>query len=1015
MEDEEEASLSRAYWLLVGKKEWIPVTLAGLRPYFNRPEVFTAVLRSSEGVEHMFVSTIDKENNRIALVAAQEKGLLLPRDPLATPLATDDLSRLSLLNEPEILDAIVERYKARSIYSYCGLVLVALNPFCELGIYAPSVMTLYHGKERSSVEPHIFVIAQEAISQLLRNQSDQSIIVSGESGSGKTVSARYLTRYLVEYNSSSKKSGIEEKILLANPILEAFGNAKTSRNENSSRFGKFLQIQFDLGEDARVSGAKIRTFLLEKSRVTHRFSSERSFHVFYQLLQSGRLPAEMKFSFLESDCPRNASQSLCELEECMKKLGFTTEQVEFAWSILTAILYVGNVQIPELDENLVLGSVDYVSLLSTASKDALSAASRLLAIAEDQLLYNWVTRAIPIPGKLIRKPLTRELATVVRDAFARELYSKLFDWTVQMINRMLQPLHDLQLVRTISILDIYGFEWFSRNGIEQFLINYANEKLQQEFIQHTFKQERLLYESEGVPWPDVLFSDNQRVLDLIEGAPVGILRLLDEESSFARGSDFLFARKVHQFCTKNEKLLHRLQEGDSEFTIDHFANVVSYQVEGFLERNRDTIPDSLAHHIHNLFFGDCSFTPPGKKLSLCGRFHLSLKDLMKCVNSSETHYVRCVKPNETQIPIYPESSYVNQQLKTCGVLAGLMLHTLGYSVKMPQDRFYDRFYCLRSEAAANFQSLRALCEDILQGQLYAIGKSLVFTTSQAIFQLERQKEVLILKSVYFVQSNARRLLLVGKFQLQRGMILFVQKCIRKSLAYLCILRFIFFRSLILIQSNVRFAIEQSKSKNLQRCILLVRRNICAWRRKRLIIAKAVLSIQYCWRCQSALFRVRRELGCIIQVQSEVRRLLSLEVIKQLRLDSRNISLLLDKINALTKERNFLRKKIEEADQLVVEYQQSIIEPLVSQAKSQALLAFQEHLASINLFSDSFPSVEYDPTLPLHDYILSGDSVAESFIAETLTWHMYRKSATILWLFLAKFLDILWSLASVIPI
>ena len=506
-----------------------------------------------------------------------------------------------------MLQAIKLRYAKREIYTYSGIVLIATNPFDRMDfLYDPGLVQAYAGKRKEDQDPHLFAIADTAYQAMVRDQKNQTIVVSGESGAGKTVSAKYIMRYFAtveDPNRPGKRrkggqgaamSKTEEQILATNPIMEAFGNAKTTRNDNSSRFGKYIEIMFD--KEIDIIGAKIRTYLLERARLVFQPATERNYHIFYQLIagateeernQLGLRPVtEFNFTNQGGDPRVLNMDDAAEFKltrDSLQTIGVSMETQALIWKVLAALLHLGNCEI---------GAVRNGSALSSDEPNLVRAAE-LLGVQADEFA-KWTTKKqLVMRNEKTVTPLSQKQAVVVRDSIAKFIYSSLFDWLVEIINDGLATEEvRLNVKSFIGVLDIYGFEHFKRNSFEQFCINYANEKLQQEFNQHVFKLEQEEYAREQINWQYIEFSDNRPCIDLIEGK-LGILSLLDEESRLPAGSDDSLITKLHQhFGTKGKDFPYqRPRFGKSSFTVCHYAVDVTYDSEGFVEKNRDTVPD----------------------------------------------------------------------------------------------------------------------------------------------------------------------------------------------------------------------------------------------------------------------------------------------------------------------------------------------------------------------------------------------------------------------------------------
>jgi len=545
----------------------------------------------------------------LAALEGNEEDKALP--PLMNPPvleASDDLTSLSHLNEPAVLQAIKLRYAKREIYTYSGIVLIATNPFDRMDyLYDPGLVQAYAGKRREDQDPHLFAIADTAFQAMVRDKKNQTIVVSGESGAGKTVSAKYIMRYFATVEDPNrpgkrKKSAqgevmskTEEQILATNPIMEAFGNAKTTRNDNSSRFGKYIEIMFD--KEVDIVGAKIRTYLLERSRLVYQPATERNYHIFYQLIagaseeerkELGLLPVE-QFEYLnqggDPNIPNVDDAAEFKLtREALTTIGVSEVTQSRIWKVLAALLHLGNTKIEASRTASVL----------SASEPSLAKACGLLGVDAEEFA-KWTTKKqLVMRNEKTISPLSQKQALVVRDSISKFIYSSLFDWLVEIINNGLAAEEVREKVKSfIGVLDIYGFEHFKRNSFEQFCINYANEKLQQEFNQHVFKLEQEEYAKEQINWAYIEFSDNRPCIELIE-AKLGVLSLLDEESRLPAGTDENFVNKLHQNFGQGKPKGFPYQKpkfGKSSFTVCHYAVDVTYDSEGFIEKNRDTEPD----------------------------------------------------------------------------------------------------------------------------------------------------------------------------------------------------------------------------------------------------------------------------------------------------------------------------------------------------------------------------------------------------------------------------------------
>lgn len=692
-------------------------------------------------------------------VVKVSKAELLPANPDILD-GVDDLIQLSYLNEPAVLSNLQHRYSRDLIYCKAGPVLIAMNPFKALQIYGNNYIAAYRQKLADS--PHVFAMADAAYDEMIRDGVNQSIIISGESGAGKTETAKIAMQYLATLGGGG--DGIEREVLQTSCILEAFGNAKTSRNDNSSRFGKLIEIHFSM--TGRICGALIQTFLLEKSRVVQLARGERSYHVFYQLCAGapsdlrGRLNIKTAkdYNYLnQSDClvidGVDDALNFHKLQEALDVVRVHAEDRERLFAVLTAVLWLGNISFQVIDNE---------NHVEVVAGEALTAVACLMGCTEQDLMSVLSTCKIQAGKDNIAKRLTLQQATDSRDALAKFIYARLFDWLVDQVNKSLE-VGKRRTGRSINILDIYGFESFQKNSFEQFCINYANERLQQHFNRHLFKLEQEDYEADGIDWAKVDFEDNQECLNLFEKKPLGLLSLLDEESKFPKATDLTFANKLEQhlssnFCFKGGR--------DGAFSIRHYAGQVSYDTSGFLEKNRDPLhSDSLnlllscnspllrllAFSMHDLSHKSIDQNVQSaldtQKQSVATKFKTQLYKLMQQLEDTTPHFIRCIKPNSKQLSGVYEKDIVLQQLRCCGVLEVVRIARCGYPNRITHQEFAQRFGFLISDKSVSQDPL-SISVAILQQfnilpELYQVGYTkLYFRTGQIGALEDTRKRVL---------------------------------------------------------------------------------------------------------------------------------------------------------------------------------------------------------------------------------------------------------------------------------
>jgi len=638
---------------------------------------------------------------------------------------------------------------------------------------------------------------------MLRDNKNQTIVVSGESGAGKTVSAKYIMRYFATRESPDQPgsrsrgndmSDTEQQILATNPIMEAFGNAKTTRNDNSSRFGKYIEIMFDKKTD--IVGARIRTYLLERSRLVFQPLKERNYHVFYQLLagatdaereELGLVPVEHIDYLNQGNAPVIEGVDDKEEFEALRKslltIGVNVDKQHQIFRLLAALLHLGNIKIT--------ASRTEASL--SAEEPSLAKACELLGIDANAFAKWTVKKQLITRGEKITSNLTQQQAIVVRDSVAKYIYSSLFDWLVGTINNSLATEEVLSQAKTfIGVLDIYGFEHFAKNSFEQFCINYANEKLQQEFNQHVFKLEQEEYVREEIDWKFIDFADNQPCIDMIE-AKMGVLALLDEESRLPMGSDDSFVTKLHHnFAGDKNKSYKKPRFGKSAFTVCHYALDVTYEGEGFIEKNRDTVPDEHMEVLRsstNAFLGEvlevasaerekesnaataakASAGMAGRKAggassrkpTLGGIFKSSLIELMHTINNTDVHYIRCIKPNEAKQAWKFEGPMVLSQLRACGVLETIRISTAGYPTRWTYEEFAYRYYMLVNSSAWT-PEIREMALAILSRSFadraegrYQLGKTKIFFRAGMLALMEGLRTKRLEDAAIMIQKNLR--------------------------------------------------------------------------------------------------------------------------------------------------------------------------------------------------------------------------------------------------------------------
>ncbi|XP_060233027.1 unconventional myosin-Vb isoform X1 [Meriones unguiculatus] len=733
----------------------------------------------------------------------------------------NDLTALSHLHEPAVLHNLKVRFlESNHIYTYCGIVLVAINPYEQLPIYGQDVIYAYSGQNMGDMDPHIFAVAEEAYKQMARDEKNQSIIVSGESGAGKTVSAKYAMRYFATVGGSASDTNIEEKVLASSPIMEAIGNAKTTRNDNSSRFGKYIEIGFD--KKYHIIGANMRTYLLEKSRVVFQAEDERNYHIFYQLCAAASLPEFKELAltcaedfFYTSHGGSTTIEGVDDAEDFEKTrqaftlLGVRESHQISIFKIIASILHLGSVEIQ--------AERDGDSCSIPPEDEHLSDFCRLLGIEHSQMEHWLCHRKLVTTSETYVKTMSLQQVVNARDALAKHIYAQLFSWIVDHINKALHT--SLKQHSFIGVLDIYGFETFEINSFEQFCINYANEKLQQQFNSHVFKLEQEEYMKEQIPWTLIDFYDNQPCIDLIE-AKLGILDLLDEECKVPKGTDQNWAQKLyerHSSCQHFQKP----RMSNTSFIVIHFADKVEYLSDGFLEKNRDTVYEEQINILKaskfplvaDLFHDDKDSVPATNtaksrssskihvrssrplmkmankehKKSVGYQFRTSLNLLMETLNATTPHYVRCIKPNDEKLPFHFDPKRAVQQLRACGVLETIRISAAGYPSRWTYHDFFNRYRVLMKKRELANTDKKSICKSVLESLIkdpdkFQFGRTKIFFRAGQVAYLEKLRADKFREATIMIQKTVRGWLQKVKYRRLKAATLTLQRFHRGYLA-----------------------------------------------------------------------------------------------------------------------------------------------------------------------------------------------------------------------------------------
>jgi myosin V len=909
------------------------------------------------------------EDSAICQATASECYLQNERDD-----TVDDLVRSDHLHEPGILHTLRVRYGVDAIYTYSGQILIATNPHKPLRhLYGPRMMMQYRGVPLGELSPHVYAIAEAAYQSMVIEDRRQAILISGESGAGKTESAKMVMQYLAHRATatsgisstvparSRSAAPIEEQVLESNPLLEAFGNAKTARNDNSSRFGKFVEIDFDAA--GRVTGAAISTYLLERSRVVSVHSPERSFHIFYQLCAGAAADPALAAQLHLAGGPRSfkylAQSDTLELDEvddaeafhhtldAMRVVGLQQDAVETILRVVAGVLHLGNLSFA--------ATAGDDAELAPDAEQALNKGAELLGVAPDGLIAALTTRAIETRGERIIKRLGPDDAAESRDALAKALYSRLFDWIVAAVNRKIGALGGSgRTPRTIGILDIYGFESFAdRNSFEQLCINLANEKLQQAFNAHVFKGEQAEYATEGIAWSYVEFVDNQDVLNLLEGASdggtssLGVFPLIDEACRLPRATH---ADLAHALRTKlqNHPRFGAPKRDQHAFVVDHYAGEVCYATDALLDKNRDFV---VAEHaalmrasavplLQELFAAVAS-TPSAASdhtrrsafmlASVGSRFRRQLSGLMATLSECEPHFIRCVKPNPASRPGALEPSYVLEQLRAGGVLEAVRIACAGYPTRRAFSPFARRYAVLlgRSrleELGLPFSRLGFVEWDaVSEAQAAEIVKRVLYGTGIDGWQMGRSRVFLRAGQLAVLEGARGRVLAAAAVKVQaawRGYLVRAELARKNDAASL-------------IQSAWRSYVEAKRAEERRRNEAAVRLQ-AAWRRHTARSAfqgwrraRCAVVIQSFWRMvmvrrkflretemgRRAALRLEEETRraqAAVMIQSNWRRMLAQKHAQRLAVEKARFKEVQDKMQQALDENTRLEYELREA-------------------------------------------------------------------------------------------------------
>ncbi|XP_075040962.1 myosin heavy chain, skeletal muscle, adult-like [Mixophyes fleayi] len=728
----------------------------------------------------------------------------------------EDMAMMTHLNEASVLYNLKERYAAWMIYTYSGLFCVTVNPYKWLPVYNPEVVAGYRGKKRIEAPPHIFSISDNAYQFMLTDRENQSVLITGESGAGKTVNTKRVIQYFATIAtigdagkkkevSNSLQGTLEDQIIQANPLLEAFGNAKTVRNDNSSRFGKFIRIHF--GTTGKLSSADIETYLLEKSRVTFQLSAERSYHIFYQIM-TNKKPEVVEMLLITTnpyDYPSISQgeivvKSIDDVEEFIATdiaidiLGFSQEEKVGIYKLTGAVMHHGNMKFKQKQRE---------EQAEPDSADVADKISYLMGLNSADLLKALCYPRVKVGNEFVTKGQTVPQVYNNVGALCKSVFEKLFLWMVTRINQQLDTKQARQFY--IGVLDIAGFEIFDFNSLEQLCINFTNEKLQQFFNHHMFVQEQEEYKKEGIEWEFIDFGmDLAACIELIE-KPMGIFSILEEECMFPKSTDISFKNKLYEQhlgkCKNFEKPKPGKGKAEAHFSLVHYAGTVDYNISGWLDKNKDPLNESVIQLYQKssmklLSFLYSSYNNPdgdgggkgGKKKkggsfqTVSCLFRENLSKLMTNLRSTHPHFVRCLIPNETKTPGIMENQLIIHQLRCNGVLEGIRICRKGFPSRIIYADFKQRYKVLNASAIPDGQFIDSKkASEKLLGSIdvdhsqYKFGHTKVFFKAGLLGTLEEMRDEKLAQLITHTQALCRGYLMRVEFKkmMERREALFV--------------------------------------------------------------------------------------------------------------------------------------------------------------------------------------------------------------------------------------------------
>ncbi|MEE6490434.1 hypothetical protein FKM82_015875 [Ascaphus truei] len=769
-------------------------------------------------------------------------------------IGVGDMVLLEPLNEDSFINNLKMRFDHSEIYTYIGSVVISINPYRSLPIYTPEKVEDYRNRNFYELSPHIYALSDEAYRSLRDQDKDQCILITGESGAGKTEASKLVMSYVAAVcGKGAEVNQVKEQLLQSNPVLEAFGNAKTVRNDNSSRFGKYMDIEFDFKGDPL--GGVISNYLLEKSRVVKQPRGERNFHVFYQMLSGAsedllnKLKLERdfnKYNYLSLDSANvngmDDAANFRTVRNAMQIVGFLDHETHSVLEVVAAVLKLGNIEFkPE-------SRVNGLDESKIKDKNELKEICELTGIDQAVLERAFSFRTVEAKQEKVSTTLNVAQAYYARDALAKNMYSRLFTWLVNRINESIKAQSKVRK-KVMGVLDIYGFEIFEENSFEQFIINYCNEKLQQIFIELTLKEEQEEYIREGIEWTHIEYFNNAIICDLIENNQNGILAMLDEECLRpGTVTDDTFLEKLNQICATHQHFESRMSKCSrflndtslphSCFRIQHYAGKVMYQVEGFVDKNNNLLYRDLSQAMwkanHSLIK---AMFPEGNPVKINlkrpptagSQFKASVSTLMKNLLTKNPNYIRCIKPNDKKAAHIFNDALVSHQIRYLGLLENVRVRRAGYAFRQPYEPCLERYKMLCKQTWPHWKrptrdGVEVLLNDLeIPKEEFSLGRSKIFIRNpRTLFKLEDLRKERLEDLATLIQK------------IYRG--------------WKCRTRFLLMKkSQIVVAAWVRRYLQQNKYKQIKSSTIVVQSYTRGWKAR-----KILRELKYQKRCNEAV-------------------------------------------------------------------------------------------------------------------------------------------------------------------